>query len=723
MPSTEFKKRVRPFPFLVLALSLLFTGLATYYLAKTNRTKNFARFTNATLQIENTIRDSLNTYTALLRGGAGLFTASETVTQEEFHTYFNRLRTKHFDRGLSGFGYAKLVRAEEKEALVTEMRRQGHTNFTIWPEGGRDIYVPIIYIVPMEWRNQRAVGYDMFSEPTRNAAMLQAAKQGVAISRKVTLVQETEENRQAGFLMYAGIYSANEFPRTQAEREQKLAGFVYSPFRADDFFEGIFQDERKLPTSLEVFDGEHAVAENLLHSSQNYFSAKPHFTITNQFVIADHTWTLVHRTTPEFEETLEGTNVFWVFITGLGVSAILFGVTFFLAKARQRAEGSERELLHERERLRASEEMYRTIAETAADAIITIDEESKIITVNRAAERIFGYKPEEMTGQSLTILMPERMRGGHRAGISRYLTTGEKKTTWAGIELPGAHKDGREIPLEISFGEIRKNGRIFTGIIRDITERKKAEEQIVRLNRDLEKRVTERTIELQEANAQMEAFVYSIAHDLRAPLRAMRGFAQALREDYDKSLDDAGKDYAARIISSAKFMDDLINDLLTFSRITRAELNLTSVSLDAILAEVREQLATEIQEKNAEIHVTAPLPDVIAHEATTRQILTNLISNALKFVATDITPRIALRAEDSGTHWRIWVEDNGIGIAENYRDRIFGIFERLHGGTYPGTGIGLAIVRKGVERMNGRVGFQSELGQGSRFWFELRKAG
>lgn len=719
----KLPKRTRLFPFLVLALSLLFTVAATSYLASVNRTKNLARFTNATLETENTIRDSLNTYTALLRGGAGLFAASDTVNPQEFHTYFQRLRSEHFYRSLGGFGFAKRVLPDEKETVIKEMRSSGQTNFTIWPDGARAVYFPVLYLEPPSPRNQLALGFDMFSEPIRRAAMLQAAEHGIAFSGKVVLVQDSHGASQPGFLIYTAIYSGRDFPLTDEQRSDTLAGFVHCPFQAQNFFSTIFDGPRKLSTHLQVYDGTEVSEEHLLHSSEMPASQKPRFTIVNRFPVAGRTWTLVHQTTPEFERMLERSNVLWVLVAGFVVSFILFALTLVLSKARQRAEKSESDLLVERERLSASEELHRTIAETAADAIITIDEQSKIMTVNRAAERIFGYKPEEMLGHELTMLMPENMREKHRAGIIHFIQTGEKRIPWGGIELPGWHKRGHSIPLEISFGEMTKRGkRIFTGIIRDITERKKAQEKIQSFNRDLERRVSLRTSELQEANAQMEAFVYSIAHDLRAPLRAMRGFAQALSEDYALALDAAGNDYAARIISSAKFMDELINDLLNFSRITRTHLELTPVNLGNVLLQAREQLAEDIEKLNAVIEHPPSLPAVIAHEATLRQILLNLLSNSLKFVAPGVVPHIVVRLEDSGPNWRLWIEDNGIGVNPEYRDRIFGIFERLHGGAYPGTGIGLAIVRKGIERMNGTVGLESEFGHGSRFWFDLPKA-
>jgi PAS domain S-box-containing protein len=723
-PPARIEKQSRPFPFLVLALSLLFTCGATYYLASINRKKNLARFTNVTLQTEARIRDALNTYTALLRGGAGLFSANNFVGRKNFDIYYERLRIPEFYSGVFGFGFAPRIDSRQRPALIAEMRAEGLTNFTIWPDQHQTDCFPIIYLEPMNWRNQRAIGYDMFTEPIRHAAMEQAIQSGFAISGKVTLVQENGEDPQAGFLMYATVYRNGELAKTAGGRIEDVKGFVYSPFRADDLFEHIFRGTQRLQTSLEVYDGDEILEKNLLHRSGHLRPKKPHFTLIDKFEIEGHTWTLVHRTTPEFEATLDRANVFWVFIAGVIISFILLGVTLVLSKAQRRAEKSRRDLLRERERLRASEEMYRTISETAADGIITIDSDSKILTVNRAAERIFGYEADEMRGKELTMLMPQRMRAAHLAGLARFLKTGVKGMSWEGAELPGLHKNGSEIPLEISFGQVEKNGRrIFTGVIRDIRERKKTEEQIRTLNRELEKRVADRTAELQEANHQMETFVYSIAHDLRAPLRAMRGFAHALGEDYHNVLDEHGRDFTRRIIASAKFMDELINDLLAFSRVTRAELGLGPVHLDLVVKEVLQQLAAEIQEKKATIEIREPLPDVRGHEATIRQVVTNLILNAIKFVAPDVQPKIVIRATDSKTHWRIWIEDNGIGIAASHIGRIFGIFERLHGGTYPGTGIGLAIVRKGIERMNGHVGVETELGKGSRFWFELPKTG
>ena len=236
----------------------------------------------------------------------------------------------------------------------------------------------------------------------------------------------------------------------------------------------------------------------------------------------------------------------------------------------------------------------------------------------------------------------------------------------------------------------------------------------------LEDRVRARTAELQERNEELEAFAYSISHDLRAPLRAMGGFSQALLEDYGDRLDDTGRQYAERVVAGANVMDQLIRDLLSYSRITRSELRLGPVELRRAVAAAESQVANDAAARGARVVVEEPLPAAVGHETTLAQVLANLLANAIKFVPAGRTPEVRVRAEQSNGRVRVWVEDNGIGIAPEHHDRIFRVFERLNpADEYAGTGIGLAIVRKGMERMDGRVGVESQPGQGSRFWIEL----
>jgi len=237
----------------------------------------------------------------------------------------------------------------------------------------------------------------------------------------------------------------------------------------------------------------------------------------------------------------------------------------------------------------------------------------------------------------------------------------------------------------------------------------------------LEDNVQKRTAELRETNNQLEELVYSIAHDLRAPLRAMQGFSRLLVQQYADTLPDEGRHYAERVMSSAERMDAMTLDLLAYGRMARSEVILGPVSLQKAWQAAAAQCEKLIEETHARVEVQEPLPTVRGQGPILTQVLANLLNNALKFVPEGKTPSVRLRSEEYNGTVRLWVEDEGIGIAPEYRDRIFRIFERLDGSRYKGTGIGLSIVRKGVERMGGRVGVESELGKGSRFWIDLPK--
>jgi signal transduction histidine kinase len=232
-----------------------------------------------------------------------------------------------------------------------------------------------------------------------------------------------------------------------------------------------------------------------------------------------------------------------------------------------------------------------------------------------------------------------------------------------------------------------------------------------------------RTAELQERNEELETFAYSISHDLRSPLRAMEGFSQALLEDYADRLDQTGRQHAERVVNAARTMDRLIDDLLAYSRLTRSDLHLRPLDLHQSVRTALEQLEAEVKSRQARIEIEEPLPAVVGHAPTLAQVLANLLANGIKFVPPGRTPEVRVRAEARDGRVRLWIEDNGIGVAPEHHERIFRVFERLHRTTeYPGTGIGLAIVRKAMERMGGSSGLESEPGRGSRFWIELPRA-
>jgi len=239
----------------------------------------------------------------------------------------------------------------------------------------------------------------------------------------------------------------------------------------------------------------------------------------------------------------------------------------------------------------------------------------------------------------------------------------------------------------------------------------------------LEELVRERTGELEEANEELELFVFSVTHDLRAPLKKMENMARTLLERFTDKKNGEGRESAERILAEARRMDKLVTDLLSYSRMSRAEIEMETVNLREVVQNVISHLEALIREADATITVKGEFPSVTGHVLTLEQILSNLISNSIKYVKPGVKPEITIFAEERDGLFRIIVEDNGIGIDPKYQRKIFHLFERLHGvDEYPGTGIGLATVKKGIEKMNGRVGVKSEPGRGSRFWIELPAA-
>jgi PAS domain S-box-containing protein len=910
-------------PYLVLGAALLLTASATYSSSVLFRTRDQLQFQNAIEHTKESVQRRIAIYIDMLVLGSALFAAEDEIARRDFRNYVERLRINQRYPGIQGVGFTLRVPPAERERLAIRMREDGFPEFAIWPEYEREEYHAIVFLEPLDRRNLRAIGYDMFEEDVRRAAMERARDSGQpAASGKVTLVQEIDKQHiQPGFLIYVPVYRGGVTPATVEQRRRDLVGFVYSPFRTTDLLQGIFSPAGKPTVDFAVFDGSDPDPGHLLYLWRSSGTNTP-FQHQATIDVAGRPWTLTFAPGASLAATSGGIIVPFLAGGGLLISLVLFWLTSAQARAQSAAEKHAADLRQSQSELKASEkqaraladlaqaseELHRMITQTAADAILTVDDDGTICAVNPATETIFGYSSPELAGQPLPFLMSDR-RPAQRATLEAFLASTPAKPSRTGIELLARHKSGREFPVEISFGRsIRKDQRFSTAIIRDISsrkqaeeaalfladagrvlsqsldyeetlaglvrlavpriadwcaldmassngriermevahpdplkldlarqfrnrypldpnsshpvaealrtgrsaifpeisdallgkltndpehlamlrslgmksamivpikarhrilgalsfgfaesgrsyseselalaenlavraglavdnallyraaqqeiaERKQAEQEVQKLNLELEERVERRTAALQESNEQLQAFSYTVAHDLRAPLRAMQGFSQALLEDYSPAIDTLGQDYLRRVVEASQRMDSLIQDLLAYSRLSQVELAVEPVRLETAIELTLLIFAAEIRQKRATISVESAFPSVLAHPITIEQILANLLSNALKFTAPDVDPRIRIWAEQRGSAVRLWIQDNGIGIAPEHQDRIFGVFERLHGAdTFPGTGIGLAIVRKGVERMGGCAGLDSQPGKGSRFWIEL----
>jgi len=361
------------------------------------------------------------------------------------------------------------------------------------------------------------------------------------------------------------------------------------------------------------------------------------------------------------------------------------------------------------------ESRYRDLFENANDMVYTTDLDGRITAFNKAAELFTGCPRAEAQGCNLgAFLTPEPVE---LFPVNPEQTAGSSATR----EFTVLSRDGRRIPVEVSAKLLRDNGRPagIQGIARDITDRKRAEEAVHQLNANLERRVAERTCELEASNKELEAFSYSVSHDLRAPLRAINGFAQILLKNSAANLDERGQRYLQNVAAGGRKMGQLVDDLLAFSRLNRQPLAQAPVDLAELAREHLEDLQRMEPQRTVGIDI-GPLPPALGDRALLSQVLINLLNNAWKFTQNNPQARIEVGAQGSNGEAVYYVRDNGAGFDMNYSSKLFGVFQRLHSDEeFPGTGVGLAIVHRVITRHGGRVWADARPGEGATFYFTL----
>jgi PAS domain S-box-containing protein len=644
---------------------------------------------------ESALGDRLLAYEALLRAGVGLLDAFWPIRSDDWQRFTAQMRLATVYPGLQGVGFAGRVGDGEQLAVV--------------------------FLEPLDEGNRLALGFDPTSEPRRREALERARDSGSpALSAKVILVQDLRRGlRTAGFLLFLPVYSSPTLPPSVAERRTSLRGFVYSAFRAEDFFRTALAGSAD-NAFTEVFDGTAPSTDTLLYRTG---SAPPpgSMTETRRLPLAGHGWT-VRVSVPGTALAMTNSPIPWIVLGGVSTTLLLAGLAQALALSRQRLQERIRAdlALAERERQAAQ------VLENALDAYVAIDTADRIVEWNRQATIVFGWSAHEAIGRRLTdTIIPPDMRERHLAALNTFAARPEHQLLGKRLEMPARCRDGSEIFVELSIVQIAAPaGPRFAASLRDITQARRQAAEIRLLNETLEQRVAERTTQLEVANRELstanrdlEAFAYSVSHDLRAPLRGIDGHVMQFLGDTG-NVPEVQRHHAGAIRRNLAHMGKLIDDLLNFALIGRRPLHKQPV----LMWDIVRGVLHELPHSPTVVYEVSPdeLRTVNADPALLKQVLTNLLGNALKFSRNADPPRIQIGCERRGDATVYFVRDNGVGFDPQHAGKLFGVFERLHTGSdFEGTGVGLAIVKQIVERHGGQVWADAAPGRGATFYFTL----
>lgn len=468
-------------PLFVLFAGLLATALVSLEYHRALAARNELRFQNQVQYLANRIVDRVETTLALLNAAAGMFAAHGEPSREEFRAFVERLMLRQRYPGIHGIGWTRRLTEQEKPAVEQALRAQGQAGFRVWPENTGLETHSILYLEPLDKRNEAALGFNMFSEPRRRAAMERARDEGSpAASAQVTLLQEIEGPRQPGFLIYVPVFKGGAVPPTTALRRALLAGFVYSPIRVGDFLDAMFVAAGLRSIGIEAYDGDDTTEANLIYRYRGERHATPQFAAHQRLSIAGRPWTVLFTSEPQFERTLAPDAVPLVAVGGVLLSLLLSGITWTLVIGRRRADLAAESLRRSQHELGLQREWFRTTLASIGDAVIATDLRGRITYLNPVAEALTGWRWEEaLERPSEEIFRVLQEATGESAGNPVYRVINDER-----VEGPTANtllvaRDGTQRPIDESAAPIRDEAGKVTGVVlvfRDVSDRRRVEE-------------------------------------------------------------------------------------------------------------------------------------------------------------------------------------------------------------------------------------------------------
>ena len=726
-------------PWLTLVSGVLLS-LGLWHNARQNADeKTRAEFEFQVDRVVSSIENRIEANEQILRGVVGLFDASRDVSRGEFRSYVTALHLDQRYPGIQGVGFSLVVAREHKAAHVSEVRAEGFPDYELRPPGERATHTSIIYLEPLDWRNRRALGYDMYSEPVRRKAMARAMDSGkAALSGKVTLVQETDRDVQAGVLLYVPVFRTPESSAKVAEGARTLLGWAYSPLRMNDTMSSVLRTEHSELVgrmALTIHDGDDTTAASLLFESEPATGrVDGDLRATRRAMLAGQPWTVTAHALPAFGEADVVARERALLVAELGITLLLSLLASTMIRGHARATIALEQLARANSEIEASRKKLQSIYDTSSVAIFFVDMEGVITFANRRMAEMFGFAAGTMEGREyVSLIHPEEREVGRQTMLALMASA-----------IPAIDLERRYCRADRTEFWGHLTGRRFTdadgsqiglvGVIVDVTRRKTTEAELEQHRLHLEKLVLLRTAELAAAKDAAEAasraksvFLANMSHELRTPMNGIMGMTSlALR----RASDPKQVDQLKKSLGAAERLLATINDILDIAKMEADQMTLdeTNFSVARLIDESLQAEDARARAKGLRLvaEISQGLPDQLCGDPLRlKQIVLNFIDNAIKFSEQgQIVVRADIVAEDRlSAMLRIEVADEGIGIRPDQQAGLFQAFTQVDGSStrkYGGSGLGLVISRRIARLMGGDTGVVSELGQGSRFWVTVR---
>ena len=754
-------------PYLILLVGLAFTFIVYYYFSKLTLEQDQSRFQKNVQELRDRIRLKVETSITLLRAGTGLFAASDEVAPVEFYRFVQQLDLQKNYPGIQGIGFSKRFTHAEKDDLIRQMRQKVREDFNVQPDGPRDEYTAIVYLFPLGNQNEKAIGFDMFSDPVRRHAMEEARDTGLpAASGRVRLIQEPDNEEQPGFLIYAPVYRNGASINSVEERRQALVGYVYSPYRIDNFLGPITSARNDV--TIQIYDGNDIKSATFLHGT---VAGPPpndlRFTTSDTLNVAGRVWTLNYAATPSFELGSSRPLLKYTIIVGVLLSFLFFALTRAEIAARSRAERSAEEVRESETAINEANErallQYERLLERIASLSQVLGTARELSTIFRGLREFthvsvpcdgffvslydairdvrtacYGWGDGAEVDVSQLPPMPVTERGPNSRAVRTgqvVITNDYMRATSANLSVIVGEDNGLrpESSLAVPMAVM---GRIIGTIEVQSYQRQAYQQQHVTAM-SMAANLTAVAIEnvrllklertareaAEESNRLKDEFLATVSHELRTPLTAILGWARLLE---DGSLDDTMTQQAVDTIwRNAKAQAQIVDDILDVSRIITGNLyiDLHPIEVAPVVQNAINVVRPTADAKGIRIETQIEnIPAMISGDANRlQQVIWNLLSNAVKF--TNNGGRVTVKVTQANAAVEIGVTDTGQGISREFMPYVFDRFSQADSTTtrhHGGLGLGLAIARHLVEIHGGTIRAASRgEGQGATFTITL----